>query len=495
MKQGLCVIHIDGLSHDELTRAIEDGLMPTVASMLEAGYVALPYRCGVPSTTPCAQAGILYGDGASIPGFRWWDRKAGMVVRFGPSASFGQVAHRFFRGRRPLCEGGACIAACYPAGADETFGLSYRDRSYSGPGRNRSAGSVIGPWLANPAHLADMMLHGATAVAGVAAHDLRARATGRPAAQAYVVSDMLEEVLLHHVTRYAMAQAMDTGYPAIYAAFYAYDETAHAFGPGDPYSRRMLRHVDHSIRAAAERTDRYELIVLSDHGQVETVPLRSLAGRALGEIVAGWLPGSRVDEHGGRTYGPERTPQARVVICHSGGLSHVYFAPFPDRLDAGEVRRRFPGLVDRFAATEGVHFVLMRDGQDNLVVTRSRELRFRADDAGQAADLLGQFDDAAVVARQLDRLNRCPDAGDLVLVGRWDGRRQVSFEEQIGGHGSIGGAQLHPFLLVRQRWGVDASNIEFADQLHPVLMGIRRELAGPQKVIANGTPPAKHLPP
>ncbi|MEP7105805.1 MAG: alkaline phosphatase family protein [Chloroflexota bacterium] len=482
---GLVVLHVDGLGDDDLQRAVADGRMPAVARLIrEEGYTALHYRCGIPSTTPFAQAGILYGDNREIPSFRWFDRDAGAVIGFGSGSTFKQVAHKYFGGTRPLCEEGACIAACYPGGADETFGLAYRDRQYSGSRANRSALNVVAPWLANPAHLADLLGLGAIAAAGLIANAVEERAAGRHPVRGYVINDIFEEVVLHHLTRYAVRQAMDEGYPSIYAAFYAYDETGHAFGPEDAYTEHMLAHVDHSVRAVAEhrRKNRagrdYRLVVLSDHGQIPTEPFNARDGVHLGELVAQWLPGCRVEEHKGKAFGPKDVPQTRVLLTYSGGLGHLYFAAFPDRLPLPEVRRRFPGLVEKLAGLDRLAFVLGRDRGVNVAVTAAGDLRWGAEDAGEARDLLARFDDPDVLARQLDRLNSFGHAGDLVLFGAWDGRREINLENQSGGHGSIGGAQAHPFLLVNEEWGVDTEHVEGAHQLHPILMDLRRRFTG-----------------
>jgi len=88
-----------------------------------------------------------------------------------------------------------------------------------------------------------------------------------------VINDALEEIFVHHLTRFAVEQAMHEGYSPIYAALYAFDETGHAFGPGDRHTRSILKHVDHTIEKVADaRRGRYELVVLSDHGQIDTVP-------------------------------------------------------------------------------------------------------------------------------------------------------------------------------------------------------------------------------
>src|SRR5438309_5556677 len=125
---GLLVIHVDGLSRSLLLEAVARGHMPYVRRLLDEGYEALPYRCGLPSTTPYAQAGFLYGDSSEIPSYRWLDKERRVVVAFGSGSTFWKVSDRYFAGREPLTEGGACIAALYKAGAQDRFGPKYHER-------------------------------------------------------------------------------------------------------------------------------------------------------------------------------------------------------------------------------------------------------------------------------------------------------------------------------------------------------------------------------
>ncbi|HYM96688.1 MAG TPA: hypothetical protein VET26_05275, partial [Candidatus Sulfotelmatobacter sp.] len=57
------------------------------------------------------------------------------------------------------------------------------------------------------------------------------------------------------------------------------------------------------------------------------------------------------------------------------------------------------------------------------------------------------------------------------------GDRQINFENQAGGHGSIGGEQLHPFVLARKECGIDTSRVIGAHELHPILCALRDRLA------------------
>ena len=474
-RKGLVVIHLDGLSHGRLALAIERGHMPFVKSLVETeGYEALAYRCGVPSTTPFAQAGILYGDNSEIPSYRWWDKDAGFLVAFGAGSTFNRVADRYFVGRQPLTAGGACIAALYRAGATDRFGPPYEERHV--PGQHDAGGRVIAAFLLNPVTLYFWIRHGGLALFRIASEYMRARFSRRRTADTFVIADIYHEVVVHHLTRFALLQAMDEGLPTIYACFYTYDEASHAFGPTDPNTLRVLRHIDSTIRlAAAKRRDNqagvdYEIVVLSDHGQVETTPFASADGESLGQKIAALLPDHVVTEHRGRQFG---TSGKRVEISYSGGLAHLYFADVRGRLDVQALESRYPGLVGKVAALDRVGMVMVKDGSVGALITGDRRLSLADPLSPETRSLLERFDSPDVLAEQLRRLNSFERSGDLVVFGAYDGDKQVNFEDQVGGHGSVGGDQLHPFLLAKKEWGFDTTNVTNASDVHPLLVAIR----------------------
>ena len=281
-------------------------------------------------------------------------------------------------------------------------------------------------------------------------------------------------MFVHHLTRYAVVKAMREGYSPIYAGFYAYDETGHAFGPADASSRRILRHVDHTIRrVAAARRHGYELVVLSDHGQVETRPFRAENGKAFGEVLAAMLPGFHVKEAKGGAYGAhEKDAKGHVIATLSGGAAHLYFIERASRMSYADVSNHHPGLVPGLAALREVALVMLRDGRDDVFVTAAGEVR-----GPGVKPLLEAFDEPAVLYEQLSRLNSFAACGDVVVFGAFLEGKQVNFENQAGGHGSIGGEQLHPFVLARKELGLDVVGVTGAHQLHAVLSGLRDRLA------------------
>jgi uncharacterized membrane protein YvlD (DUF360 family) len=74
---GTVLVQIDGLSESVLRSEIEAGRLPTLARWLaSASHRLVCWECDVPSMTTSSQAGILYGNNANIPGFRWYDKSS-----------------------------------------------------------------------------------------------------------------------------------------------------------------------------------------------------------------------------------------------------------------------------------------------------------------------------------------------------------------------------------------------------------------------------------
>ncbi len=487
-KQGLAILHVDGLSYRYLLKALEQGGMPFVKHLVdEEGYEVLRYRCGIPSTTPFAQAGILYGDNSEIPSFRWWDKQSGLEVSFGGMSTFKHVAHRYFGGSDPLVRDGASIATCFPSAAAATYRLAYREHGYSMNRPPFSQKRALANWALNPLHLLDWTWRGLLQIWKANLQYWRTLLSGRPAAKMYIVSDMLEEILLHQLTRFATVEAMQEGYASIYAAFYAYDETAHAFGPESDYSFRILRHIDNTIRRiAANRQGKadgrdYELVILSDHGQVETVPFDRQYGHRLGEIVSEWLPTFEVEELKGKRFTPKAAIDGHILLTFSGGLAHWYFKDISWRLGYDEIEERFPGLVAKVAGTPGIGFVLLRNGDENHILTSEAHFRFDADGKlpRGARDFLARYDEPDVLACQLDRLNSFHRSGDIILFGEYLDDHQVNFENQVGGHGSVGGEQLFPFILAKREWKFNTADVIGSYQLYPLLKRLKDKLVVP----------------
>ena len=249
---GLVIIHVDGLAYRYLQQALGEGRMPFTQHLIEReGYRALPWRCGIPSTTPYVQAGLMFGDNRQIPSFRWWDKEAGRLIVFGGLSTFKYVSEKYFQGTAPLLANGAAIATCYTAEAVETYRLTYlqRERLRRGdsPTKHSSVRYTIqhmaASWVMHPGHVLDIFRVGIVQVWKAYHRHRRTVKRGSRSAVKYLATSVLEEMLLHQMTRHATIQAMRENYPIIYSAFYSYDGYYH----GDcGYLRRKARETGSS---------------------------------------------------------------------------------------------------------------------------------------------------------------------------------------------------------------------------------------------------------
>jgi hypothetical protein len=62
------------------------------------------------------------------------------------------------------------------------------------------------------------------------------------------------------------------------------------------------------------------------------------------------------------------------------------------------------------------------------------------------------------------------NAGDMVLFGAYDGYDIVSFDDQVGAHGCVGGEQAHPFLMTPPSLDVRGEPLEDARDIHRVVL-------------------------
>jgi hypothetical protein len=138
-----------------------------------------------------------------------------------------------------------------------------------------------------------------------------------------------------------------------------------------------------------------------------------------------------------------------------------------------EVKANHPDLACRLAQLPQVSFVMLRDGNHDVFMHGDRELR-----GEDVKPLLAPYDDPDILFRHLSRLNSFEQAGDIIVFATFIDGKQINFEDQAGGHGSIGGEQLHPFVLAKKEWGLDTSRINSSQELHPLLCRLRDRLAG-----------------
>lgn len=517
---GTIVVQIDGLSEAILRREIATGGVPTLARWLQQGSHRLAgWECDVPSMTSSGQSGILYGNNANIPAFRWYEKSSARLVVSNHPRDALLIDERQATQDGLLREHGSSIGNILSGSAEHC--VITMSRLVSASGHITARTQDLYDYLFNPYNLYRALGAMALEIVVEIWEAWRQRLTGlQPRMRRggiYPLVRATTTVLLRDITTWMLVADMFAGRRVAYADYLGYDEVAHHSGPATSDARRVLRKIDGQLRnlesAARSAPRRYQLVVLSDHGQstgatfrqrhgisldqlvhqlVEpgwNVQLASGSGEGFGQAraltaeitrlggavggiarrVVGYINGSRVSNVEPPGAEHARVEGADVVVCASGNLALVYFASTPGRLSLEAITRLHPGVVEGLVQHPGIAFVLVQsEAAGGPLVLGPRGRRDLTNDSVAGEDPLSGF--SVHTAGFLRRLSTYPNVGDIVVNSMYDPAAQqvAAFEELIGCHGGAGGEQTSPFVLYPSDWG-EAPHIVGSERLHVFL--------------------------
>ncbi|MBU8871746.1 MAG: phage holin family protein [Gemmatimonadales bacterium] len=532
--RGLLILQIDGLSHTSLKRALRRGRMPTLSGMLARNTHYLHrWHCGVPSNTPAVQAGLFYGNRENVAGYRWFDRSEQKirVVSNGDDLRWleGQVAQE---GGKPLLAGGSCINSFMAGGADKRL-LTVNALGEPSSARREGELADFNLFFLSPNsytkaiiaivwdYLSGLML---ALVGRVASDRPRLKFNIKRLAHRAIANAFLRDLSF-----FWLKQDMVRGVPVIYSNFVGYDEVAHFSGPDTYAAQISLAAYDRQLRRLRRRARgaspiRYDIVLLSDHGQAPSIPFRILCGQTIDEALAGMMgrvvtevidPSRALDpdasytgallaeleETGSHRLGwawnrgrralsrlsreplspfeglKQSLSTAGAVVCVSGCLGHIYFPGHDEPLHLEDVCALFPGLVEELSRHPGIGFVAAsRRFGDAVAICDDGIRNLITGEKGGHNDPFASYPDSDRWDNELAQLLGYPDSGDLIINGRWleDEGQVVVLEEQTSSHGGLGGRQTEPFVLLPSTWQLGDEDLDSPEALHRLLS---RELA------------------
>jgi uncharacterized membrane protein YvlD (DUF360 family) len=520
---GVLFLEIDGLAHDVLLRALQDGSAPTLASWVRSGSHRLRrWETDWSSQTGACQAGLLHGSNEDMPAFRWWEKERGAAIVTNHPRDAEEIERRHSDGRGLLHAGGASRANILSGDAPHSM-LTMSTALH----RRRPIGRDYAAYFARP-----------YAVARTFVLCLADIARERRAARAQVRDDVRPRI--HRSRSYVFARAWGTvvqrdlqvatvigdalaGRPVVYTTFLAYDEVAHHSGIERHDALAVLHDLDRQIariaRACAEAPRPYRLVVLSDHGQSQGETFRDRYGQTLEELVreacdpdsvlaaeagdddalsylsAGLTEVARDDTIAARTVraatrdrradgaialDPDvrrEVEQARggalpeLSVMASGCLGLISFPREPGRLSLERIEALYPPLIPALRSHPGIGFVLVRSERQGPVALGAGGTYFLDDDRVVGEDPLAPFGPNA--ADHLRRTDGFPHCADLMLNSTcWPEFEEVAaFEELVGSHGGMGGTQSFPFVLHPQELEWPREEVVGAERVHRILRG------------------------
>ncbi|MFI5684250.1 phage holin family protein [Streptomyces sp. NPDC051636] len=516
---GTVFVQLDGVGHEVLTDAVTAGLMPTVGRWLAAGDGArpthrlTPWRTDWSSQTGASQLGILHGSTFDVPAFRWYEKDRGEVMVCNRPTSAAELQRRATSHTGDgglLAADGASRGNLFSGGADEqALVLSIATRRRGRENRSR-AGYFA--YFSDPANAVRTALSFTAEVAREIGQSTRARIrkerprVGRGGLYPFVRA--FATVVERDVVVAAVMGDMLAGRTAVYADLVAYDEVAHHSGPRSRDAQQVLARLDRSlglIEKVAEHAPRpYRIVVLSDHGQSPGETFRSRYGLTLADLVRAGC-GLPVPRRAERTRSgaearaavraalrrpvEERGEQHRParhrepIVLASGNLGLISFPDVSHRMTKEEIDARHPALLATLANHPGIGFLLVRSAEHDGVVLGAYGAEIPLDRLDGEPGPLAVFGPGAADA--VRRTHSFPHTADIMVNSFHDPAdgEVLAFEEQIGSHGGLGGAQARPFLLSPLTLSPpvdDGEDLAGAEHVHRVLRRWLRESDGPE---------------
>jgi hypothetical protein len=526
------MLQIDALAYSDLRRALELGLCPTIARLLREGFALRRWFCGLPSATPYCQAGMFHGENAGIPGFRFYDKTARRVITCNAPHGVQYIRDRI-HSPGALAGGSSYVNLLDGDAQTVAFTVATREKMsvYRRLGGTRMALLILLHPIRMVRMVLQGVLEWLLEEWERARGELAGRVTHSEGIFPFI--RILSNVVVRELQTMAILLDVYLGVPIIYSTFMQYDELAHHFGPSSKQALSDMRRTDARIaeiwRMAQLAGGRgYDLVILSDHGMTPALSYRVQYGESLGATVQGILDeapargpapralasyaedteyadiGPEVVEavaqltpasFGARSairrfrdwlrsrYGlreiifPEKYRVDRtndVVITYSSCLAHVYFANTEQRLTLEQIRAdpRWAKLHERLVAHPGIGLVatISSDGVA-LASKRGRAtLRDGVIQIQSGENPLAKFGTEPYVLRAIESLVQQANAGDCVLFGTYDGYDIVSFDDQVGAHGSAGGDQVYPFLISPDQLGLSSEVLEDARDIHRTIL-------------------------
>ena len=520
---GVLFLEIDGLAHDVLLRALQDGSAPHLASWVRGGSHRL--RCWETdwsSQTGACQAGLLHGSNEDMPAFRWWEKERGAAIVTNHPRDAEEIERRHSDGRGLLHADGASRANILSGDAPHsmlTMSTALR--------RRRPIGKDYAAYFGRP-----------YATARTLVLSLAEIGRERRAARSQVRDDVRPRI--HRSRSYVFARAWGTvvqrdlqvatvigdvlsGRPVIYTTFLAYDEVAHHSGIERHDALAVLRDLDRQIariaRACEDAPRPYRLVVLSDHGQSQGETFRDRYDQTLEELVreacnpdsvvaaesgdddalsylsAGLTEVARDDTAAARTVRAvtkdrradgvvalDSEARREVAETHdgelpelsvmaSGCLGLVSFPREPGRVSLERIQSLYPRLIPALRDHPGIGFILVRSEAEGALAIGAGGTHFLDRDRVEGEDPLAPFGpNAADHLRRTDGFLHC---ADLMLNSTyWSEFGEVAaFEELVGSHGGMGGTQSFPFVLHPAELEWPAEEVVGAERVHRIFRG------------------------
>jgi predicted AlkP superfamily pyrophosphatase or phosphodiesterase/uncharacterized membrane protein YvlD (DUF360 family) len=505
-KPGFIFIQLDGVSAPILEGQIKAGNLPNITRLIrQDDYEFHAWHTQIPSTTPASQAGILLGSNEGIPAFRWYEKDTGKMVVANQTAGAHIIEKRLSNGNGLLANGGVSVGNLFSGDAPTNIMVmskvegdrqsiktikEYSAYFYSSLGFMRSLILSIAEMIKEIYQARRQVSLGVTP---------RIKRHG-----SYILLRAMTNVLMRDLQTNIVIQNMLKGVNSLYVDYLDYDEVAHHAGMARPESLASLRGLDWVVgmidRARQYAPRKYELILVSDHGQSQGPTFKQLHdGKTLEMFINEYAHNSNVVRTDSKPVEEQKSIftflrrknrkssnidnqnesdeliKSSIVFTGSGNLGNVWFKDYKHRLSLEEIQNFYPDLIDKILHIDGVGMIIVKSKQGYICVSNKGSINLESNKVINDNPLQKY---SSHDKNSLLRLSKMKNAPDIIVISTYDEvtGEVYAFEELVGNHGGIGGWQTEAILLHPRKFKIDSKflsdgDIVGAESVHKILKG------------------------
>lgn len=479
-KRKFLLVHLDGVPRALIDKALSEGRMPFLKSLIDSGAYNLDGAFwGSPASTPCFQAGVLYGiRHPNLPAYNWFERDLGREVRMNAPKDAVAIEARL-RAMRPtslLAGGGSSYLTLFQADARNLMCMTaLADIKQAARNMKGNLRGISAPRRRSPIRYLRDLLRDAWH-SGLDVFRWARKVNDWRHEKQYFMNRFFMMNLAWQLSHTQALMDMMRGVPSIYLVFGNFDEVAHRRGPMSEQATAQLFQVDAALEElytlGKTLDEPYDLFFVTDHGHVDSVPFEKRNQLRLKSFLIDGPPmnlSADIERAllDGRLIQPaELKPKEEPVVIEAGNFSHVYLTRDRKPLEAMELLQRFPDVIARAASSKDIGIVALRRGDSAVAIVKGKV--YTADEM-ESAPLSSEFNKRAV-ADLVRELPHMQTAGDLVLYG--EAVQQggtVGFAWEFGSHGGLTKIETNSVVCWPSDVPIDLSALSHSTQLHEKL--------------------------
>lgn len=493
------ILHIDGLSYFALRRALSFRFMPFISTLLHSEtHKIARYDCGLPATTPAFMAGIMYGDNREIPGFRWYDKEKKEFYIMKSLNDTSRIEKELSK-NEGILKGGTSYCTLFTGGARESvFAVSklYELNRYIKVNLLTAFLLILFNITVVLRMILSMFIELFVELKEYIVQIIRKEI--KRSETPFIPIRLITNVLLREISTILAEVDIYRGVDSIYIDYVGYDELAHHRGPFSISSLLTLYSIDRDIKklfkAIKKSGNKYEVYILSDHGQVPTIPFDKVSGQTFEDYLvkemietkivhtkgyveylkeqrllsfANYLMSIRQSMPKGFGYLAdlligriqkrikESIPDIdvsdinQIFLLPTSDIAHLYFNRFEKRLLSEEIDEYFP-KIKKIILHHGYIAAISYLSKDGVILETAEGKALIVD--GKIKVISGSVQSfLSLIYRgmesDIERLVKMKNAGDIVLFsGRFRGR-VLNFQQELGGHGGLYPEEQSAFII------------------------------------------------